>query len=118
MLIIEGWSGPILVVRAEGRLDAGAYSAFEPAFEREIAKCCGPILLLLELAPDFGWTAGGLWRDLRFDFHHRKTFARIAVLGHRNWHRWLTSAGKLLFSGEMRYFDGSERRSARAWLRS
>jgi hypothetical protein len=115
MFTLRG-DGTILRLRAEGILSAGDYSDLAPRFEERIATRHGPMLMLLELPPSFGWTVGGLWRDHEFDFHHWNSFARVAVLGHRHWHRWITIASKLLFNAEVRFFWARGIRIAEEWL--
>jgi hypothetical protein len=88
----------------------------EPALEAELARRGGRAPLLLDLTGWRGWTAGGLVRDIRFDLRHRKSFPRIAVIGDRPWHEWLTIAAKPVFSGEMRYFDAAREREAVEWV--
>ncbi len=115
MLLLEDDSS-FLHVCAKGALSAADYARFVPQFEKRLAAQPAPALMLLELAADFGWTPGGLWQDLAFDFRNRASFARVAVIGHRKWHKWITNASKLLFRGEVRFFKAAERRLAEQWL--
>lgn len=103
-------------IHASGRLTSGDYDVLEPAVEAELKGRGGRAPLLLDLRGWRGWTAGGLLRDLRFDFRHRNSFPRIAVVGDRPWHRWLTVAAKPVFSGEMRYFEAAREVEAVEWL--
>jgi hypothetical protein len=41
---------------------------------------------------------------------------RIAVVGDRTWHKWLTVAAKPIFTGPMRYFGAAREREAVEWL--
>lgn len=103
-------------IRAGGLLSAGDYQAMEPAVEAELERRGGHAPLLLDLTGWRGWTPGGLLRDLRFDLRHRKSFPRIAVIGDRVWHRWLTIAAKPVFSAEIRYFASARETDAVEWL--
>jgi hypothetical protein len=105
-----------LRVRASGRLGWRDYDELEPALEAELARRGGRAPLLLDLRGWRGWTPRGLLRDLRFDLRHRRSFPRIAVLGDRPWHRWVTVAAKPVFSGEMRYFDSAREAGAVEWV--
>jgi universal stress protein A len=116
MFSIDTASGNYLRVSATGRLSSRDYRGFEPAFEDELAGRGGRVPLLLDVTGWRGWSAGGLVRDLRFDLQHRHSFSRIAVVGKRAWHRWLTVAAKPVFSGPMRYFDRREEGQAVEWL--
>jgi hypothetical protein len=107
------WENPGFIrLRASGRLTASDYDAMEPDFHAELARRGGRAPLLLDVRGWRGWTAGGLVRDLRFDIRHRNNFPRIAVVGDRPWHKWLTYAAKPVFSGEMRYFDAAREAEA------
>jgi hypothetical protein len=103
-------------IHAAGRLTHGDYDALEPPFEAELKRRGGRTPLLLDLKGWRGWTAGGLLRDLRFDLRHRNSFPRIAVVGDRPWHKWLTLSAKPIFKGDMRYFDASEEARAVEWV--
>lgn len=116
MFTIMDVRGNLIVVRAEGRLSAADYARFVPEFEGRLASMSPPILMLLALGRGFGWTPGGLWCDLRFNLRHRRTFARLAVTGHRAWHRGITAASKLLFTARIRYFPAGEAAAAERWL--
>ena len=114
-----------LLVRASGRLSASDYARMEPALDAELAKRAlrqaqderkEGLALLLDLRGWRGWTAGGLLRDLRFDLRHRNSFPKIAVVGDRRWHGWLTIAAKPIFTGKMRYFDATQERDALEWV--
>jgi hypothetical protein len=105
-----------LRLRATGRLTAADYDRMEPALEAELARRGGRAPLLLDLRRWRGWTIGGFLRDLRFNLRHRNSFPRIAVVGGRRWHRWVTITGTPLFSGEMRYFGAEREREAAEWV--
>jgi hypothetical protein len=124
MFSIDTTNRQYIRIHATGRLSSSDYDAMEPALEAELARRAlgqaqderGRARLLLDLTGWRGWTAGGLLRDIRFDIRHRKSFPRIAVLGDRAWHKWLTYAAKPVFRGEMRYFDAAREREAVEWV--
>ncbi|NUQ18514.1 MAG: STAS/SEC14 domain-containing protein [Sphingomonas sp.] len=64
-----------------------------------------------------GWSLTALLRDLRFDFRHRSSFSKIAVVGDRRWHQWSTYAAVPIFKAKLRYFRANEEPYAIAWLR-
>jgi hypothetical protein len=41
---------------------------------------------------------------------------RIAVVGDRPWHKWLTYAAKPIFNVPMRYFDAAREVEAVEWV--
>jgi SpoIIAA-like len=114
---IDQANGPYVRLAASGRLSSSDYDVLEPALTDALAARGGRAPLLLDLRGWRGWTAGGLFRDMLFDLKHSKSFARTAVIGDRSWHKWLTCAAALLFSGPMRYFERGRERQAEDWLR-
>jgi hypothetical protein len=103
-------------IRATGRLTAADYRRFEPAFAAELKRRNLPIPLLLDMRGFRGWTPDGFLRDLRWDLRNRRTFSKIAVIGDKNWHRWITAAGAPLFRVPMRFFCESQEPEAEQWL--
>jgi hypothetical protein len=61
-------------------------------------------------------SAPGSAAGFGFDIRHRKSFPRIAVLGNRPWHKWLTLAAKPVFIAEMRYFEAAREAEALEWV--
>src|SRR5690242_10396092 len=115
MLTIVPSPAAFIRIRASGRLGARDYDRFEHEFADELKRRNVPaLLLLLDIRGFRGWTPGGLYRDLRWDLRNRRTFSKIAVIGDRSWHRWITAAGKPLFRAPMRYF--SSEAEAENWL--
>lgn len=119
-----------LRIRAAGRLGVDDYRRFEPEFAAELKRRKGhaqpvrgtgehatPIALLLDMRGFRGWTLGGFLRDLAWDLRNRRTFSKIAVIGDKAWHRWITAAGAPLFRAPMKYFRAGDEQRAQAWLR-
>jgi hypothetical protein len=110
------WGNPSFIgVRATGRLSWSDYDRFVPAFEAEYFRRGGPPLLL-DVRGWRGWTIGGFVRDLFFNLSNRNSFSRIAVVGDRPWHKWLTVAAKPIFTAPMRYFDAARDTEAVEWV--
>jgi hypothetical protein len=103
-------------IRASGRLTAADYRRFEPVFTADLERRNLPISLLLDMRGFRGWTPAGLLRDLRWDVRNRRTFSRIAVIGDRRWHRWITVAGVPLFRAPLKFFRPGEEQLAAEWL--
>lgn len=116
MLTIDRRADGVLHIIADGQLTAGDFDGFVRRFDALAGE--GPTPMLVELGPAFsGWSLGGLWNDLKFDFKHRRQFGRIAVLGDKSWQKRLTEVSIPLFRGEMRFFEVSRRDEAEQWLR-
>jgi len=116
MLTIERRADGVLHIVADGQLTAEDFDGFVPRFDALAGD--GPNAMLVELGPNFsGWSLGGLWNDLKFDFRHRRQFGRIAVLGDKPWQKRVTEVSNPLFSSDMRFFELSQRDEAEQWLR-
>src|SRR5881227_3966144 len=103
MLTLEPSPAAFLRIRATGRLHAGDYRRFEPAFAAELGRRTPPVPLLLDMRGFAGWTPAGLLRELQWDLRNRLNFSAIAVIGDRHWHRWITAAGAPLFRAPMKF---------------
>jgi len=116
MLSIDTLDGGFICVRAQGTLRWCDYSRFERRLSNELSRRRKPVPLLLDLRGFRGWSAAGLIRDLIFDFRHRASFSRIAVLGGARWHTWITYLAILLFRARLRSFSAEH--PATQWLRT
>jgi hypothetical protein len=101
-------------IRATGRLTAAHYDRFEPAFAAELTRRTPPVPLLLDMRGFRGWTPTAFLSDLAWDLRNRRTFSKIAVVGDRRWHRWITAAGAPLFRAPIKFF--LEESKAEQWL--
>ncbi|MFL6722173.1 MAG: STAS/SEC14 domain-containing protein [Sphingomonas sp.] len=116
MLTLEPSPASFMRIGASGRLTADDYDRFEPAFAAELGRRTPPVPLLLDMRGFAGWTPAGLLRDLAWDVRNRRTFSRIAVIGDRWWHGWITTAGAPLFRAPMKFFRNADQ--AFNWLSS
>lgn len=118
MLSMERSTSPYVRIRANGLLGADDYHHFEIEFANELRHWVPPIPLLLDMRGFRGWTPPGFVRDLMWDLRNRKTFSKIAIVGDASWHKWITTAGTLLFRGQLNYFPAIDARLADYWLRN
>lgn len=116
MLSIDAVERQFLRISATGKLTAAEYWKFEQEFEESLARTIQPAPLLLNLRGFRGWTVGGLLRDIMFDVRNRASFSRIAVIGDKTWHRWLTYVGIPIFRAPLKFFKVSDERLAVRWL--
>lgn len=103
-----------VALRLRGKLDEEDYRTIVPLLKDRIARH-GKIALFWEMQDFGGWTPGGLWADTKFDVAHANDFTRIALVGEKKWHEWMTMVMKPFTSAEVRYFDESERQAALKW---
>jgi hypothetical protein len=116
MLSLERSEGGYIHVKGTGTITAADYRRFNRIFADALSRKQVPVPLLLDLREFGGWTFGGFARDLQFDIRHRRTFSRIAVVGRKRWHRWITHAGAPLFTARLKYFSSDEEERAKAWV--
>ena len=65
-----------------------------------------------------GWQPGALLEDAKLDVQLNSEVSKLAMIGEVKWQDWLTQLSEPFASGELRYFDASERDKAFAWVRA
>lgn len=115
MIDIEHLEDDIIVVTASGTLTRDDYATLTPRLEQE-AERHERLRLVWEMR-DFSWQPGAALEDLKLDVKLNSEVSKIAMIGEAKWQDWMTQLSKPFASGEMRYFDLSERDAAYAWIR-
>jgi hypothetical protein len=105
----------IIKISVSGKLSKQDYEQFLPATERLI-KEHGKVKVLVVMKDFHGWTAGGLWEDIKFDLRHFSDVDRVAMVGDRTWEKWMTWFCKPFTTASIRYFDLSNLDQARVWI--
>ncbi len=111
----ESSGGKVLEVQLTGKLAKEDYEHFVPVVER-LVKAHGKIRLLVEMHDFHGWTAGALWRDIKFDARHFSDIERLAVVGEKKWQHGMAVFCKPFTSAKVRYFEHPDIERAREWL--
>ncbi len=109
--------GKVLEIQLTGKLSKEDYARFLPAVER-LVKTHGKIRILVAMHDFHGWTAGGLWQDIKFDTKHFRDIERIAMVGETKWQHGMAVFCKPFTAAEIRYFEHGAVDQARAWLTS
>lgn len=107
--------GKVLEVRATGKLAKEDYADFIPQVERLITRY-GKISMLFEMYDFHGWTAGGLWQDIKFDLKHFRDIDRLAIVGQTRWQKGMAAFCKAFTTAEIRFFEPHQLLEASAWL--
>ena len=113
--IKELGGGRILEVRATGKLAASDYVELGPTFER-LHQEHGKLRVLFELHDFHGWTASGLWEDVKFEEKHFSDIERIAIVGDKKWQQGMATFCKPFTTAQIRFFKPDQAEGAREWL--
>ena len=111
ILSVDNW----VHVKVTGRLTKEIYEAFGPVIDEQIQQH-GKIRILFEMHEFHGWTAGALWEDIKFDFHHWKDIERLAIVGESRWEAGMSVFCKPFTSAKIRYFDHTNMDDAVSWI--
>ena len=76
----------------------------------------GNLRLLVHMHNFHGWTAGGLWEDIKFDVKHFNDIERVAFVGDKKWEEWMSKFCKPFTTAKIRFFEEKKKDDARAWL--
>lgn len=112
---VEHADGRILEVDVTGKLTKADYEVFGPRVEALI-KQHGKIRILFRMHDFHGWSAGGLWEDLKFDMHHFRDIDRLAVVGEKRWEQAMATVCQPFTTAKIKYFDQSNAMQAMLWL--
>jgi hypothetical protein len=116
MLQVTQVTDGVAIVDAAGTLTTEDYRSFENELE-EAMEGAAPRCMLVRLKDFHGWAPGAIWKDVEFGLEHRRTFERIAVVGHSSMVEWMTRLTKPFYPTDLRYFDEDQAQGAIAWLR-
>jgi hypothetical protein len=114
--IQEAMGAGYLEIDLSGKLAKEDYMVLRPRFE-ELLKDHGKVRLLVRMHDFHGWTAGGLWEDLKFDAKHFNDIERIAFVGDKKWEETMSTFCKPFTTAKTRFFYEDQLEAARSWLR-
>jgi hypothetical protein len=112
---LERSCGRFLGFTLSGKLHDEDYHHFVPTVDSAIAAH-GKIRMLAHFVDFHGWDMQALWDDTKFAVSHFNKVERIALVGDRNWEKWMAMACKPFTLAELRYFDVSQLEEAWAWI--
>jgi hypothetical protein len=113
--IIENSSGNILELEVTGKFAASDFQGLESAFQR-LVKQYGKIRVLFRMRDFHGWEPVAFWDEVKFDLKHLGDIDRLAMVGDKQWEKFLGVFGRPFTAAEIRYFDKSALPAARLWL--
>jgi len=103
-------------IKVEDKLTEKDYEVFKPLAESRI-KEHGNVNFLLHINETPRFTAGGLWKDLKFDVKHYNDVDRLAVVSKDNDKDWLARISKPFTSATVKSFAEKDIDTARAWVK-
>ena len=113
---IETGSAKVVGWKLHGTLHDEDYQRFLPQVE-SILTSQGEVRLFVQFDEDFeGWDLHAAWEDMKFGMRHYSDFERIAIVGDRQWEKWMTVLSKPFTGASVRYFDRAQIEEAWCWL--
>ena len=113
--ILDNNGSNVLELEATGKLIASDFERLESAFQK-LLKQHGKIRVFFRMRDFHGWEPLAFWDEVKFDLKHFGDIERLAMVGDRQWERFLGVFGRPFTAAEMRYFDESMLPAARTWL--
>ena len=113
--VTEKEAGKILELTVSGKLIDEDFQNLEPIFYK-LVKQHGKIRVLLEMLDFHGWEGVALWDEVKFDVKHLCEIERLAIVGDKQWEKFLSAFCRPFTAAEVRYFDISALDAARVWL--
>jgi hypothetical protein len=113
--ITEEDNGKVVIVRLTGKLQKEDYAKFVPEVDRLVQQH-GKLRMLFEMLDFHGWTAGAMWEDTKFAFHHFRSIERLAIIGEKKWQKGMATFCRPFTAAEVRYFERSQKQEAHDWL--
>ncbi len=103
-------------LKLSGKLHDEDYKSFMPTLESFLAVE-GKARIFVQMEDFQGADLHAVWDDIKFGLKHYCDFDRIAMVGDRNWEKWMVQMSKPFTKAKVRYFDASQVDDAWAWLR-
>lgn len=113
--LVENPEQATLQVGASGKLSADDYETLAPAVSQFIDSA-GKIKILFVMQDFHGWEPGAVWEDIKFATKHCRDIDKIAMIGEKDWERWMAMICKPFTMSKIKYFDAGQEDEARAWL--
>ncbi|MCB1277773.1 STAS/SEC14 domain-containing protein [Prosthecobacter sp.] len=112
---LERSCGRVLGFTLSGKLHDADYHHFGPAVDAAVAAH-GKIRMLAHFVDFHGWDMHALWDDTKFAVTHFTKVERIAIVGDRDWEKWMAMVCKPFTLADLRYFDTTQLEEAWAWI--
>lgn len=108
-------SGNVMGIKVSDKLTEKDFQTLVPLIENAINEQ-RKIHLLWDMDDFEGWNLNASWQDLKFDTKHKDDIERLALVGDKQWEKWISQPTKMFFK-EAKYFDRDRAAEAWNWLR-
>ncbi len=106
----------IYAIRVSGKLHHEDYQMFLPELEN-LLETEEKIALLIELDDFHGADLAAIKDDFTFGMKHAGSFEKVAIVGEKKWHKWMTLLSSPFLKSDVKYFDRNALQGAWDWLR-
>ena len=110
-------SGKVVGFKLVDKITDQDFKSFMPEVEKLIAEHGNIRLLMIVVYPE-RFEPKATWDDLVFWVKDAKYIERLAIVGQKNWEKWLALLEKPFLKTEVKYYNTSRLQDAWNWLRS
>jgi len=116
LLTVDGEQAP-RVIRAAvtGQLQESDYRLLTPRIN-ELLERHSSVRMVVQLSDFEGWSAGGVWEDVKLGVHAFASIERLAIIGDKRWEEWMTTLAKPFTLADVRFFEPFDAEKALAWI--
>lgn len=100
-----------------GKVEEQDFEHFVPIAEERIAER-GQIGLLVNVSDFEGYSASGLWEDLKFDVKHYSDVSRLALVSSDPSDKWMATVSKPFTAADVKFFSTDQLDNARQWVQT
>jgi hypothetical protein len=105
----------LIAVRVSAILTTEELDHFEAMIKHVIARY-GEVRLYFEMEQFNGWEPESFLENAFFELVHAHQFAKVAMVGEKNWQAWLARLVNVVKRGQVRYFGLDQRVQALEWI--
>jgi hypothetical protein len=114
---LDDSSGNIIGFKLSGKITDREFKAFAAEVEKTVTdKGKVKLLLITDYPQEFSLKA--IWDELVFWTKHIEEIERLAIVGQKEWEKWLGLLEHTFISTEVRYYNKSRLKEAWTWLKS
>lgn len=114
--IQEKFDDNILALKVTNKLSEEDLDEFIPQLKEYIASSDHPHLFMI--LDDFGGyeSASAFMKDLKLETEYIGSFDRVAVVGDKEWEKWVIQVMDPITREELKFFSFDEKEQAQDWI--